>query len=375
MSKLKVGKSEKGKVLHLLFEHDGKVQDRPHCDKRQTGLVVVKGAGVAEITCAKCSKLKIVQDTLEKATAPTPPANKEIGLTAAPVKAKPKAKPKPKKKSKPKPKATKAPAKKAEDYDFVSQKKGDKFNIYHLPSKRNFFENLPGPVVDFAVSNLNDMEMRWSDSKEKIPPGFVSKCREALVAAYEKAELPVPKFAIDKKSKSKAKKKEKKVTTRKFKKGDELMLNDVLHEYDGKNWAPKKEKRKIKRRKKVEPEKAKRVIKRRVKAAEKEKPKRKIKRRSKPVYENEFQNELAEIGFRPGHAPASIAEYIADEDGARFDEVIEMLMDRFKISEKRAVAKTHRIVRKLARQFGYPIVITMGESENEDHYKLERVGP
>ena len=372
MSEIKVGKSPKGTVLHMLFVHNGKVHDRAHCDKKQTGLVEVKDAGPADITCAKCSKLTVVKEAIG-----APDKQKQdIGLTKPTPKATPKKKPKPTPKVKPKPAPKKkTPPKRVEDYDFVAQQKGELWNIYHRPSKRVFFEGLPNAVIDIAVSNMNDMQIRWTDVNESIPKDFISGCRLSLKEAYEKAGLNPPKFVADEKKpkkKAKGKKVPPKSETKKFKKGDELEFNGVMHVFDGKKWKkkPEKPKRTIKRRAK-KAEKPKRVIKRRgkPKAQKPKKSKRQIKRRQKPESKKEFDEQLNQFGMKPDRPPAAIVEYLEGE-GAQFDEIVEMLMDRFKLSERRAKAKLKGIVNKLARKVGAQVMITLGEDESVDHYRL-----
>ena len=363
------GKSPKGKVLHAIV--DGGIA---RCDKNMSGLEIDKMLDAGMVTCSKCAQLKEVRDAVPS-TAPT--QKSDIGLTTASPKhkSKPKTKPKPKPKAKPKAKPE-AKAKPVDEYDFVAQKsKGDVFSIYHRPSKRKFFENIPSNIIDGAVVNLNDMEMRWSDGKDKVPAGFINECRKALKLAYEQAGVEPPKgIADDTKSKPKRKAKKKvkaESKTEKFKKGDELELNGVVHVFNGKDWKPKKKtpskpKRVIKRRKKPEAKKPKRVIKRRKKAepkkkAEPEKSKRKIKRREKP--------ETNEYGMMPGRPPYAIVEYIKG-NGAQFNDIVEMLMDEYELSEKRAKNKVRRIVNKLARRLKVQIAIVMTEDEGSDHYMI-----
>ena len=356
------GKSPKGKVIHAIVEGGNAL-----CDKRQVGLVVDENTTVSQVSCAKCKTYKVVKDTEDY-----DPQTMGLTSTVHKPKPKPKAKPKPKPKAKPKPK----PKAEVHDYDFVSQKKGDdKFNIYHRPSKRNFFESIPLKVIDNAISNLNDMELRWLDSSKSIPDGFISGCRKAVKEAYEAVGLEPPKIvAEDPKPKKKSKKKKKvapKSKTEKFKKGDELEINGVMRVFNGKKWIKKKKdkapaekpKRKIKRReKKAEPKKAKRVIKRREKKAEPKKSKRKIKRREKV--------ETDQFGFKPGMQPAAIVELISG-NGAQFGDIVEYLMSEFGLTQKRATTKSRRVIDKLARKFEANIVVYMGSHPDNDHYVLK----
>jgi len=361
------GKSPKGSVVHAIL--DGRLG---LCDRRKlTGLVVDKEATPSMVSCAKCKRYKVVKD-----------AQPVTGLPTMAAKADKKPEPKPEPKPKPKPKAEPKPkVRKVEEYDFVSQKtKGDKFSIYHRPSKRKFFESLPGEVVDNAVAGMNDIEIRWQNAEDPVPAGFVGALRKALKEAYEKADITPPKGILDvDQPKKKTRRREPKTTTRKFEKGDELDLNGVPMVYDGKKWQKKKaekpkrvirrrppkekkaEKRVIRRRKKpaAENEKSTRKIKRREKP-EAEKPKRKIRRRKKPAAED-----LNRFGMKKDMPPAAIVEYM-EGDGATFDELVEMLMDLFDLPERRAKAKIKGIVNKLARRKGAKICMILASEEGLD---------
>lgn len=368
MSKLiGYGQSPKGMVIHAIVEGNTAL-----CDKRQVGLVVNKKATADNVTCAKCSKHSLVKSIAT--------GKKDFGLMSGLPVAKAKPKPKPK----PKPTPAKAPPKKVEpkkveDYDFVSQQKGSTFNIYHRPSKKAFFEGIPVKVIDIAVSKMNDMEIRWTDINHAVPKNFLSGCRTALREAYEEANLEPPRFTLEVEAEKPKKKAKKKVTpkqkTEKFKKGDELNLNGVLHVYNGKKWVKKKvqkPKRVIKRRA-GKAEKPKRTIKRRKKKVETKKPKRVIKRREKREL-SEFELLLQSFGMSPNCGPATIVEHL-ENDGATFGQIAQALVDNYKITEKRAKGKIKRIVRKLARVYHQEIIVTMGESEDDDHYRLNRVQP
>jgi len=319
------------------------------------------------VSCAKCKRYKVVKD-----------AQAVTGLPTMATKTGKKPEPKPEPKPEAKPKA-RVRVRKVEEYDFVSQKtKGDKFSIYHRPSKRKFFESLPGEVVDDAVSGMNDIDIRWENANDPVPAGFVGALRKALKEAYEKAGITPPKGILDvEQPKKKKRRREPKTTTRKFKKGDELDLNGVPMVYDGKIWQKKKvekpkrvirrrqpkekkaEKRVIRRRKKPAAEKSTRKIKRRARP-EAEKPQRKIRRRKKPAAED-----LNRFGMKKDMPPAAIVEYM-EGDGATFDELVEMLVDRFSLHERRAKAKIKGIVNKLARRKGAKICMILSEEEGRD---------
>lgn len=351
------GKSPIGTVVHAILDGGLGLCDR----RRLKTLVVDKNATADSVNCAKCSTYTVVKEARKP-----PPAT---GLPSHPkAKAKAKLEPKPK----PKPKEKAEPKKAVEEYDWVAQKgKGDSFNIYHRPSKRKFFENIPGEVIDQAVLNMNGFTLRWVDPASPIPNNLVSMCRKALAEAYTSVGIAPPKAFVDDKPKRKAKRKvEPKTKTRKFKKGDELDLNGVPMIYDGEQWQKKKvdvdfvekPKRVIKRRaKKEDVEAEKRVIKRR---KPKEKPTRKIRRRKKVPAE-----ELNRFGMKPNLPPAAIVEAL-DGDGSTFNELVDMLVDRFDMAERRAKAKIKGIVNKLARKKSAEIVVVLAENEGDDYFSF-----
>jgi len=382
------GKSKKGKVIHAILKGGIAL-----CDKRMTNVDVAMDLGAMDVTCAKCKAHKEVKYSGKQPKIPMDAGVKDdddtkpSGLPVAKGKQNNgkvgpgsikdlekkqtdnKVTQHSKKKKKKKEKGTEF------EFDFVSQETAKGFNIYHKPSRRVFFESIPGSLVDLAVGFLNDLEIRWTDVNKSVPVGFISSCKEALTAAYEEAGLVPPQIIAEKDPQKKGSKKkvEKNSSTRKFQKGDELVINEVIHIYDGKSWKPKedkpepkKPKRKITRRKKkTEDKKSKRKITRRDKKPSKEK--RKIKRREK-VEKDRF-------GFKSGMQPAEVVKMITGPDGAEFGEIVDMLKSQFSLEEKRAKRKAKRVIYKLSREFGAEVIVVLSKNEDEDHYILREVEP
>ncbi len=344
---IRIGKAPKGKVYHVIMGTAPNIF--PVCDKRKKGYVVDPNVDATAISCGKCLKRKEVRTVLEKL--------KDV------VK-KPPAKPAPKKE---KPATAKKPEKKKiepeplpDEFEMVEKKNG-KYKINHLPSGKVFFDDLPETVILEALESLCSLDLRWNGKEGMLPEGFISECRRCVREAYEKAGGPVPSSLIEKK-KPKKKPSIKRTTTRKFKKGERLEINDVLHEFDGKEWkavkpplvAPSEEKqdkpaRKIKRRKKVE-----RVIKRRPAT-------RKIKRTKRKKI----------AGCRKGTPGYTICEAMLN--GSTLNYIVKVVKATHDLDKTEARNKVKRTIRVL-RKKGYRMSIDLGNVSTKDVYTLRLGG-
>jgi len=379
---LGVGKNPAAKRHHLHAVTDGNVAI---CDKRTGDLVIDDDKTCEQITCSKClahSAVKVLTSGVKPKTE-TPPVDKDIGLTSAtptPKKKKAKKKTSAKKvaemkkaadkdlakdfkqtaakkkaKEKPEPKKKKAKAKKPSG-DFVAHLKAGRYKVHHLPSERDFFDNIEPEVISFVLEALNSLPVRWLKG-ETLPENYITDCRDAVTGVYKAKKMEVPEHLIRPKKKIKKKKKpEPKPDDPKV--GDKKNIKGTTCRYDGDRWVAVRDP--IKRRKKAE-EKPKRVIKRRA-PKEPEKPKRVIKRRQL----DEIQKLFGRLPGSPAHAILAMVN-----EGSTVGEIAKSISKKFKISQSKAKAKLLAVVRKTARKQGFDILhILSGENESRDYYQI-----
>lgn len=399
------GMVENGKVVHVVV-----YGDRALCDKRQKGLLVNKKLKTSDVTCKKCQQYALYKELPAKPkvpdTAPIPPEEeqKDHGVPTMPAKAKAKTTTSKKgattttttaKEKRAEKKATKDDVVIEDEGDFYAKETAkDRYKIYHRPTGKVFFDSIPEIVVMDTIINLNEIEERWANVDSPLPDGFITKCRSCLIAAYKTHKLTLPKSLNDKKQEKKKKKAEPKRKTRKFKKGETLLMEvngeEVLMEFDGDNWKkaspeavqkavqttekpekPKKKARVItRRRKRKDPERAaeeiatkadKRKIKRRAKKKAEEKP-RQIKRRAKT-------NTL--YGRREGSPAYTLVKSMCDaKDGVTFKELSNILKKEHNITGTKARSRIKGAIRNLTRKVGVPVIIVQRKKIEDDTYKV-----
>ena len=195
---------------------------------------------------------------------------------------------------------------------FGLEKPDRSWTIKHMITKTVVFDSIDPKAIGVVLARLNVIKTSWEGGKP--PKGFISKLRGTVRSSYRELEL-----------------------------GD-----------------PFKPIRTIKRRKKAaEPSKTK--GKRQIKRREQKENKRKIKRREKQDNKDQF----GRIKGTPGSVIMN--EMIA---GITVESAVEMLVEKFKLNEARAMVKFKGIIRK-ARQQDYTIVIRIKGPASKDHYQLD----
>jgi len=359
-----VGIAAKGTAIH--FAKEGMAR----CDKSISLLVFDDGGKTAaDITCAKCKKYKAYKDTID--TTKKKPLDlkpeKEIEIPAgktelipSDTKKRPKVKPV-------KPKEivveTKEEPQKYDisideiDADFAGKKNKNGYSIVHIPTETVMFNGICQEVVEDALLNLNIIEERWPGKNSTIPKGFIAKCRKALGEAFRACKIEVPKSLDEKVPENKGRtKKPKKVMKKKFRKGDKKIINKKKVVYDGKVWIPETV-RTIKRRKKAEPTKPKKIISRRVKIEKKTKPKLTIKRRNI-------------LGFRTSDPPGIIVKEMKKSKGTQHADLAKELKRIFNMSTTKTRSVIRRTIESITRGKGIEVVIIMGKRKKEDRYSI-----
>ena len=413
-----IGKSEKGKVIHAItvLSEGKKKNNHAACDKRQSGLVVDANMEVTDITCSKCLQRADVKEALANlmnggsAEAKEPEKTQEqtektAGLTAGAPHHKDSKK---KQRGGAKQKSdveileeerkiqSNRPAITVQkdditdtDGDFFARIKADgRYKIYHLPTGKVFFDSIPEEVAIDAICNLNTITDKWAKVEAQLPDNYIANCRKAIRDAFSKNNQTVPNNLKDDKKKKAKSKAEKKVApaskTEEFKKGDKMLAvvdgKEVLMEHDGKKFvAVKKTPKKatpVKDKKPAKAEKEKRKLKRRTKVEKAEKPKRTIKRRGKEEKPKAKEKRVIKrrdrietfLGRRKGTSGYTVIKAMAE--GAQMGEIVSQLKKKHGQSEKRANTIIKGIVRKTSRKEGIPVTLVMGENPSEDFYKL-----
>lgn len=350
-----IGKSPKGKVLHIIVPDGDKFQ--PLCDKRQTGYVwehELTKKKASHITCEKCQEYKLFKDLFKpkektknmpaKKVIPLKPKSaqkqkvspkelqekKDIGIPLAPQNHKSFKHKEEKKKEIKNPVKEKKPE---ELDDFYEQKTSNgKYQIFHRPSGQRLFDGIEEDHVIDCLIALNDLPIKWNSKQDPIPDGFVSSCKEAVISICGV-------LSSKQKTKGESKKEEKN----------------------------KKRKRKLKRRKKeeskLETEKIHRKLKRRKSKKEIKTQKRTLKRRIKKPKKNLY-------GFRPGSPGFFVANHLKDKDGVILNDIIADITKIFKISSKKANSKFKGVIRKLARRKNVTILHLLKDIPENDIFKI-----
>ena len=345
---LGVGKNPAAKSSHIHAITDGNVAI---CDKRTANLENDSNLSVADVTCTKCAAYSGVKALFEKATAPAP----DVGLTAG-IPSKP-AKKKAEKKAPAKKKKEPAKKKKKPSGDFVAHLKAGRYRVHHIPSERDFFDNIEPEVISFVLEALNGLPVRWLKGT-KLPENYITDCRDAVAAVYKSKKMKPPEHLTRPKKKIKKKKKPKPKPDDPVK-GDKKNINGTTCRWDGDRWVAIRDP--IKRRNKKVEEKPKRSIKRR---AKKEKPKRVIKRR--PV--DEIQKLFGRIPGSPAHAILAMVN-----EGGVVGDIAKSVSKKFKIPQVKAKAKLLAVIRKTARKQGFDIIHHIsGKGEMFDYYEISK---
>ena len=333
------GKSVKGTVIHII--EDGKAK----CDKKIKGVIIDNNLSIKDITCAKCKRFKIYIDAIvasladddgkkeEPKTKPSkkketkPSKKKEVGIKTYDKKKEVKSKP------------VKEPEVKEPAFIVrsITRKKEENICIIHKATGKVFFDHLDRRVVYDAIKNLNKIPLCWDLVTDKMPKGFITKCRKALRKAYELCDIKTPKGLRESKDGLPKKyKKRKKERRAKIKRRTVKVKEKV---------------RKIKRRvKKNEP--IKRIIKRRTKKENEKLNKHKVKPKTDKT------NEIEKL----------IAKKV--KDGSVFSELTGILKSQYGLKINQAKAMIEGTVLTMSRQLGIPVFIALGKTKEDDFYSL-----
>lgn len=326
MKLIGIGKGASGKGhVHAIREGNSAL-----CDKRTINLVVDKKLKNADVTCPKCAKHSLVTGTA------TVPAKKKT-----PAKSKPTTK------------------KAKQDNHFVAgQKKNSCYRIHHVPSGKDFFDNIDERVALIALEDLNNMDQKW-EKGEALPENFIYNCRMIVKDSYKKIKIRPPEH-LTKKLRKQKKKKPKKGDRQRFAVTADPKAKKKVYEvrvFDGKEWIPEKEWNQIQESLK---KKTKTKIRRRQRKAEKAekaaKPKRTIRRR-----ENKNQ-----YGQTLGKPPAILAEML--EEGYTLRHYLAALINQFGFSSSEAMSKFKGFIRKHVRKRGVIVTHIMAGTEQLDDY-------
>ncbi|KYK24187.1 hypothetical protein AYK24_06670 [Thermoplasmatales archaeon SG8-52-4] len=373
-----IGKAMNGKRVH--FHHDGYAR----CNKETLVLDDDKLSG-KDIDCPKCQKYSLYKELVPEASKDKPTKEKPPTKKKAPPAKKPKTKkkepPKKKKKTKaqlakekkakedkkavkkimdtpdkkvpvaPKKKKVKSKKKpperatgrkKVEDRDVVIREgidwylipkvigRGESMLVYHEPSEKILFENIPKEVAILSIIKLNRMDNRWARG-EKLPEGFVTEARQCVADCFSFIGKTVPENLFDPSRKDKIAEKAKPV-------------------------------RKISRRK----------------TKAEEKPKRKIKRRTvyhKKITRRDQRKEMKKkktrkLGFKKDGPSMTIVQELQKSNGSSLTEIVESVMVKHHLDKKKATSRVRSTIRKLVRKKGQVITIVMGGPEEQDLYKM-----
>ena len=270
-----------------------------------------------------------------------------------------------------------------------------KIYIKHVPTGQTMFNDVNEKALSTCLKYLNNVKIKWDDSAEKCPKGFIAAIKGAFEAAYKSHGLETkvkgtPPKETPEEAAEKAAQEALALLTPTAGIGSVVTLPSGTYKLTNEGWIswneegniPKTEakdipktdakgKRKIKRRKKKDTPKteakkpAKRTIKRR-KSKAKDKPKtegkgkRQIKRRS-------FGRQLDKYGFTSG----DIRSYIVGmmEKGAMVKTICKRAAKKFTMDEKTVQSKIQMIVR-LLRKRKIPVTIVCFETKEKDYYQL-----
>lgn len=208
--KIRLGMSARGKVVHIVIGRNNQAL----CEKKQIKLIVNPKLTLDDVTCKRCMQTGAFKEGMDnmifkstKISKPTPAPTPEPELASTP-----------KEPILGIPKTQLEPEPDSDDTFFSKQMKDDSFKIVHKPTNKVFFSQIEEEVIKKAITLLNELSITWASIHDKLPPKFISKCREAVALAYDQANVTLPiTLKASKKEKRAIKRRDKKTKDKKAK--------------------------------------------------------------------------------------------------------------------------------------------------------------